>query len=185
MIVSATVIPKSIIKENTKLIYDVTSNGEQFQLNLIIQFRKEGINYIWEAGNPINKKGYIFIHNDANKNAITLLNFISFQSEESSNQSFIFISKLMFNNWISNKNLEITLDKSKKIKSTFGNKYSHTHSFEYKNNSSYEFDCITVSDISYDSNKSITFVNDSNFPLIIELNSDWTMKLRKIIDPDK
>ncbi len=180
LIASAESNPKNIIKEKTNLVYDVTYNGQQFQLTVSMQFRNEGIKYDWATSTPINKKGYYFVSNEALKKSNKIVNLLSFNSEEVNNQFFITLSANLVTDILSNKNIQITTNSENNIKTTFGNKYFHTQSFNYKNNQSNELECVTITDILPDTNNSITFINDVNYPIIIEYNGDWSMKLKSI-----
>ena len=112
-------------------------------------------------------------------NASTLFNFFTEDKAELVDQTSILISNKMFQNWQKNSSMEIYLDNEKNKKSIFGNGYDHTQNFQYKNDNSNEFNCRTVSDID---GYSITYLNDAEFPIIVEMHLDWSIKLRRIIN---
>lgn len=59
----------------------------------------------------------------------------------------------------------------------FGNPVALTQTIGYNTNFSNELDCKTVNN---GDNYQITYLNDADFPLIVELQLDWYMKLRTI-----
>ena len=85
----------------------------------------------------------------------------------------------MFEELKNDGSMEIVTDKKKNVKTIFGNPYQHTQSYGYKNNYTNEFQCRTVSD---GGDYQITYVDDADFPLIVELNLDWSLKLKNIED---
>ena len=75
--------------------------------------------------------------------------------------------------------MEVITDKKSNEKMVFGDPYNHTQTFGFNNDFSNEFDCRTVSN---SDNYQITYVNDPDFPLIIEMNVGWSIKLRNIFN---
>lgn len=171
--------PKSIIKKGTKIIYDVSYNGMQYSLDITIQEVENKFSFEWNTSKPLNKNGNIIIQKNATQNATTLFNFFTEDKAELVDQTSILISNKMFQNWQKNSSMEIYLDNEKNKKSIFGNGYDHTQNFQYKNDNSNEFNCRTVSDID---GYSITYLNDAEFPIIVEMHLDWSIKLRRIIN---
>ena len=171
--------PKSIIKKGTKIIYDVSYNGSQCSLEITITEMDNSFTFDWNTSKPLNKKGSVMIQKNATQNSNTLFDFFTEEKAELIDQTSILISNKMFVNWQANSSMEIYLDKQKNSKSIFGNGYNHTQNIEYKNNNSNELDCRTVSD---KDGYSITYLNDVNFPIIVEMHLDWSIKLRKIIN---
>ena len=169
--------PNFIIKEGTKIIYDVSYNGLQYTLTITIKELEETFSFDWITSKPMNKKGTVTIQKNATLNSNTLFNFFSEEKVELVDQTSILIRNKMFQNWQENSSMEIYLDKEKSNKSLFGNGYNHTQNFEYKNNNSNEFDCRTVTD---KDGYSITYINDYTFPIIVEMHLDWILKLKKI-----
>lgn len=171
--------PKSIIKKGTKIIYDVNYNGVQYSLTVAVTKMENGFSFDWSTNKPFNKKGSVNILKDATQNTNTIFNFFSVEKIDLVDQTSILISNKMYENWKDNSSMEIFLDKDKNVKSIFGNGYNHTQNFEYNNSNSNEFECRTVID---KNGYSITYVNNAAFPIIVEMNLDWSIKLRKIID---
>lgn len=176
---SAYLNPISLIKNGTKIIYDVSNDGAQYLLTITVTKIGNGFSFDWYTSKPLNKKGSVNILKNATENTNAIFNFFEVEKAELINQTSILISNKMFENWKNNSSMEIFLDESKNIKSIFGNGYNHTQNFEYKNNNSNELDCRTVSD---KDGYSITYLNDATFPIIVEMHLDWSIKLSKIIE---
>ena len=174
---SASVNPNQIIKKGTKLIYDVNYLGSQYEFTIVIKDQSETYRFDWSMSAPLNKKGTLNISKEAIQNATELFNYFSNGDVNPANQCCVILSKKMFNTFQKNSSLEICTDKKKNEISIFGNPYDHTQSFGYNNDFSNEFDCKTVTN---GDEYQITYVNDSNFPLIIEMNLGWTLKLKNI-----
>ncbi|MFN8283686.1 MAG: hypothetical protein U0U67_10755 [Chitinophagales bacterium] len=171
--------PNSFFKKDTQFIYDVNHNGLQYALTLKITKVNDGFSFDWQTDKPLNKKGSVSIHDSAMQNANAIFSSFNQDKVELTNQTSIVISDKMFESWKGSSSMEIAPDATKSIKSIFGNGYNHTQNFEYKNNNSNELECRTVSD---KDGYSITYLNDANFPIIVEMNLDWSIKLRKIVD---
>ncbi|MDB5228009.1 MAG: hypothetical protein JWN78_2202 [Bacteroidota bacterium] len=177
---SASVNPSQIIRKGTKLVYDVNYSGFRYEFTIVIKDQTDAYSFDWTLGSPINKKGSINVSKAAIQNANGLFNyFANGDINNLADQCCVVLSKKMFDAFKSNNTIEIFTDKKNNELSVFGNAYSHTQTFGYNNDYSNEFDCKTVTN---GSDYQITYVDDPNFPLIIEMNLGWSMKLKSIFN---
>jgi hypothetical protein len=174
---SASVNPKAIIKKGTRLIYDVNYFGSNYEFTITIKDQSDTYSFDWSMSAPISRKGSIRVSKEAIQNANGLFNYFNSNNVEIVDQCCVILSKKMYESFKNNKPIEIYTDKKNNVLSVFGNSYNHTQTFGYNNDFSQEFDCSTVSN---GDDFHITYVNDPNFPLIIEMNLGWSMKLRNI-----
>lgn len=174
---TAIVLPKDVLKKGTKFVYDVNLNGTQYEFTVTLKDQSEDYTFEWSMGIPINKTGMISVTKEATKNASGLFNLFDEKDVKLTDQSCFMISQKMFETFSKRGSMEIVMDKKSNFKSVFGNAYNHTQTFGYKNNETQEFYCTTISS---PEDYQITYLNDSNFPLIIEMNLGWTLKLKDI-----
>jgi hypothetical protein len=176
---SASVKPHEIIKKGTRLIYDVNYMGTKYEFTVTIKNEGASYTFDWSLSSPINKKGTVTYTKAAMDNATGIFNFFTSSAENIAGQCAVILSKKLFNTFKENNSVELCTDKKNNVISIFGNPYNHTQTFGYNNDFSSEFDCRTVTN---GDDYQITYVNDPEFPLIIEMNLDWSMKLRNIVN---
>jgi hypothetical protein len=169
--------PKDILKKGTKLVYDVNYNGTQYEFIVTIKDQQETYTFDWSMGVPVNKSGTVSITQDALENADGLFNYFSSGSIHLADQSCFMLSRKMYNAFSDKGSMIVYTNKKANEYSEFGNAYNHTQTFDYKNSETQEFYCRTVTD---KDDYQITYVNDASFPLIIEMNLGWTLKLKTI-----
>ncbi len=174
---TSSVIPKEIIKKGTKLVYDVNYLGTNFEFTVTVKDNSNNYSFDWHMSAPANRSGTLNFTKDEIDNATEIFNYFTNENIIITNQCFIVLSRKMYDAFKGNGSMEIYTDKKNNILTVFGNPYEHTQSFGYKNDLSYEFNCRTVSD---GNDYQITYVNDSDFPLIVEMKLDWTLKLKNI-----
>lgn len=171
--------PKDVIRLGSKLIYDVNFEGASYEVTVIVKNNNENYTFEWFMSKPANGKGTIQLSKAAIENASGILSHFTNGDISLDDQCCIFLSKKMFEELKNDGSMEIVTDKKKNVKTIFGNPYQHTQSYGYKNNYTNEFQCRTVSD---GGDYQITYVDDADFPLIVELNLDWSLKLKNIED---
>lgn len=176
---ATSVSPTQIIKKGTTLVYDVNYGGSRYEFTMVVKDQASAYSFDWSISAPINKKGSVTINKDAVQNATCLYNYFSNGEAGMGDQCCIMLSKKMFEAFKKNSSVEILTDKKNNEVSVFGNPYDHTQTFGYNNNFSNEFDCRTVTN---GDTYQITYVNDADFPLIIEMNVGWSIKLRNIFN---
>lgn len=176
--INAAVNPKDIIKKGTKIVYDVNYFGSTYQFIITVNTINDN-DFDWEMSAPINKNGNLIISDNAIKNADRLYNYFTNGKVKLDSQTCIRMSEKMFDEFKNKKSMKICIDKSNTTFTNFGNPYQHSQTFGYNNNYSKEFDCITVSD---KNGYEITYVNNADFPLIIEMKLDWSIRLNEIIN---
>ena len=164
--------PKDIIKQGTRLVYDINKNGNNYELTVIINNISKHYAVDWTLNGSTKLKGNLLLNNDSLDTTYQI-----FTLDNITPECIIKLNKKIFEIFEQNSSCEIYTDKNKDIKTIFGNPISHTQSFGYNNNLSYEFDCKTVND---GGDYQITYVNNADLPLIVEMNMDWTMKLKNI-----
>lgn len=177
--VFSSVTPKDIIKKGTKLIYDVNYLGTNYEFTITLKETTDNYSFDWYMSAPANKSGTLNFTQDAIENATGIFNYFTNGTINLTDQCCIVLSKKMFDAFKGNGSMQIITDKKNDISTIFGNPYSHTQNFGYKNDFSNEFDCKTVND---GGDYQITFVNDPDFPLIVEMKLDWTLKLKSILN---
>lgn len=173
----ATSNPNDIIKIGTKLIYDVNYLGTNYEMVVTVKDDTKDYIFDWQMSEPANKSGTLNFGKENIENATGIFNYFTNENNNLDNQCCIILSHKMYNNFNDNVSMEIITDKKNNFSSVFGKAYNHTQNFGYKNDFSNEFNCITVND---GKDYVITYVNDENFPLIIEMRLDWSMKLKNI-----
>ncbi len=171
-------LPKDIIKPGTRLIYEVNYEGAQYEFTISVTNLSDSCAFSWSTGKPGNKSGYLIVSQNAMNNANGFYNYFSNDSGHYINdQCCLTVSQKIFDTFKSNGSMEIYTDIHKKVLAIFGKAYTHTQSFRYQNDVIKEFDCKTVSD---GNDYFVTYVNDESFPLIMEMNIGWSMKLKHI-----
>lgn len=175
--VNAAIKPTEIIRKGTKLVYDVNYYGSNYEITVIVKDNTDDYNFDWYMSAPANGKGSLNLSKDAIENATGISSYFTNGEITLEDQCCIILSKKMYDAFKSKGTMEINTDKKNNISVTFGNPYDHTQSFGYRNNFSNEFNCRTVNN---GSDYQITYVNDANFPLIMEMKLDWTLKLKII-----
>lgn len=173
----ATTNPGDIIKKGTRLIYDVNYLGTSYEVTVTVKDDTKDYIFDWYMSAPANKSGTLNFSKDDIENATGIFNYFTNENISLDNQCCIILSKKMYNIFNENGSMKITTDKKNNVSSVFGKAYHHTQNFGYKNDFSNEFNCITIND---GKDNVITYVNDQNFPLIIELRLDWTLRLKNI-----
>ncbi|MBK9327897.1 MAG: hypothetical protein IPM95_01005 [Sphingobacteriales bacterium] len=174
---SAYISPKQILRKGTKLVYDVNYSGTQYECTVTMNEESDSYNFDWKISSPENKSGSINVSKIALENANSLFSNFSGGKIQLKDECCFLLSRKMFNALKGNGSIEIFTDKKDGVLTIFGNPYNHTQTIGYQNNFSNEFECRTVSD---GGDFQITYVNDENFPLIIEMNLGMKMKLKSI-----
>lgn len=174
---SASVSPKSIIKNGTRLIYDVNYYGANYEFTITVREHSGMLEFEWEKTAPDNNKGFVQLSNNARNNATGLFNFTASGTVNLDTRCCVVLSRKMFDAFKNDIPLAIYNDKKSNVLSAFGNAYNHTQTFGYNNDFSNEFDCRTVSN---KDDYQITYVDDPDFPLIVEMYIGWSMKLVSI-----
>lgn len=174
---SAYISPKQILRKGTKLVYDVNYSGTQYECTVTMNEESDAYNFDWKISSPENTSGSINIAKTALENANSLFSNFTGGTIQLKDECCFLISKKMFNALKGNGSIEIYTDKKEGVMTIFGNPYNHTQTFGYQNNFSNEFECRTVTD---GGDFQITYVNDENFPLIVEMNLGMKMKLKSI-----
>ena len=175
----ATLNPNAIIKKGTKLIYDVNYLGTNYEVTVTVKDDTKDYIFDWHMSEPANKSGTLNFKKEDIENATGIFNYFTNDNINLDNQCCIILSRKMYDNFNDNGSMKIITDKKNNMSSIFGKAYNHTQNFGYKNDFSNEFNCITVND---GKDYEITYVNDKNFPLIIEMRLDWSLKLKNIED---
>lgn len=170
-------IPKEIIKKGTKLVYDVNYEGNYYEITVVVKDNSEDYHFDWYMSAPAIGKGSLNLSKNAIENATGILSNFTNGELNLADQCCIVMSKKMYEAFNDKGSMEIYTDKKNNILTIFGNPYTHTQNFGYMNDFSSEFNCKTVSD---GGSNQITYVNDPNFPLIVELKLDWSLKLKSI-----
>ena len=173
----ASVLPNEIIKVGTQLVYDVNYLGTNYEFTITVKQNTDEYSFDWYMSAPINKKGTLNLSKDTIENATGIFNYFTNGNISLADQCCIVLSRKMYDAFKNNGSMEIYTDKKNDVLTIFGNSYTHTQSFGYNNDFSNEFDCKTVSD---GGDYQITYVNDPNFPLIVEMKLDWSLKLKNI-----
>ena len=169
--------PKEIIKIGTKLVYDVNYYGSNYEITVTVKDNTDDYHFDWYMSAPATQKGTLNLSKDAIENATGIFSYFTNGEINLADQCCIVLSRKMYDAFKGNGSMEINTDKKKNILTIFGNPYDHTQNFGYKNDFSNEFDCRTVND---GGDYQITYVNDANFPLIVEMKLDWSLKLKNI-----
>ena len=169
--------PKEIIKKGTRIVYDVNYQGTNYEFTITVTDDSKNYSFDWQMSAPSNQKGTLKINQEDLESATGIFNYFTNGNINVENQCCIVLSRKMYDAFKSNGSMEIITDKKNSKSSVFGNSYEHTQNFGYRNDFSNEFNCKTVND---GNDNEITFVNDPNFPLIIEMKLDWTLKLKNI-----
>lgn len=174
----ATVNPKDIITPSTKLVYDVYDNGNYYELIMRIKKSENNTTSIeWKMNEPAKEKGSIHLTKNDLENGNGFYKFFTEKIAVLNNQNCVLLSTNMFDQLKNNSETTLFIDNKKNTTANFGNLYYHTQNFGLGNNFNNEFNCATVTNGYYQ----ITFVNDRDFPLIMDLKLDYTIKLKKIL----
>ena len=176
---SAYISPKQVLKKGTKLIYDVNYSGTQYEFLVTMNEESNAYKFDWKLNSPENLAGSINLSKAALENANSIFNKFSGGNIQLTDECCFILSKNIFNALKGNGSIEIYTDKNDGVLTIFGNPYNHTQTIGYKNNFSNELECRTVTD---GGDFQITYVNDENFPLIVELNLGMKMKLKSILN---
>lgn len=169
--------PKDIIKKGTKLVYDVQYFGNNYEIIVVVKDNNDDYNFDWYMSAPANGKGTLNLSKDAIDNATGIFSYFTNGEINLADQCCIMLSRKMYDTFKNNGSMEIYTDKKNNVKTIFGNPYTHTQNVGYKNDFSNEFECKTIND---GGDYQITYVNDQNFPLIVEMKLDWSLKLKNI-----
>lgn len=170
--------PNEIIKKGTRLVYDVNYGGSNYEFTVTVKDNTKEYVFDWRMNGPTKSIGSLNLNKDAIDNATGIFNYFTASGVNPTDQCCVVLSKKMYESFKNNGSMEIYTDKKNGVKTIFGNPIYHTQSFGYNNNFSNEFNCLTVNDGGGD--YQITYVNDPEFPLIVEMKLDWTLKLKNI-----
>jgi hypothetical protein len=169
--------PKEIIKKGTKLIYDVRRDGGSYTLEVEVKNNTKDLFLDWQINGPAKLNGSLNLNYKLIDSADGIANYFSDNTSDNNNLCNVVLSKKMFNALNKNEAIEIYTDKKNDIKSVFGNAILLTQTIGYNTNFSNELNCKTVTN---GDNYQITYLNDADFPLIVEMQLDWYMRLRTI-----
>ncbi len=169
--------PKEFIKKGTRLIYDVRRDGGSYTLEIEVKNNTKELFLNWQINGPAKLNGSLTLNNGLLDSADGIINYFTDNTAMNTNLCTLILSKKMFERLDKNQAIEIYTDKKNDIKSVFGNPVALTQTIGYNTNFSNELDCKTVNN---GDNYQITYLNDADFPLIVELQLDWYMKLRTI-----
>lgn len=169
--------PKELVKKGTKLIYDVRRDGGSYTLEVEVKNNAKDLFLDWQINGPTKLNGSLNLNYKLIDSADGIANYFSDNTSDNNNLCNVVLSKKMFNALNKNEAIEIYTDKKNDIKSVFGNPVLLTQTIGYNTNFSNELNCKTVTN---GDNYQITYLNDADFPLIVEMQLDWYMRLRTI-----
>ncbi|MCX7743795.1 MAG: hypothetical protein N2167_04430 [Flavobacteriales bacterium] len=166
------------IKKGTQLIYHVDNGEMQYQFIVDIQKASEkGIEFNWKMTDPVNYSGKVSMTASALKNSNKLFNYFSNQSSETlSDQTAVFISNDLYDEFVKNERAKIDFGTGEEILIRRNELFKG-----YKvmiNGKETELEFYDANNV--ETNHVLRFTKIGKYPLILEMHIDFSISLKEV-----